>query len=78
VLDQPILREKGNGNQLKDNTNRAQQLCCMCPAAYPFFSFPFQRNLDQTPTTCALLGREREGRGRGKVEQLKSWEKKRA
>jgi hypothetical protein len=47
----------------------------MWPAACP--SLPLSKEkLDQTPTACDLLRREREGRWRGKVEQLKSWKKR--
>jgi hypothetical protein len=43
----------------------------------PFLLFPFsKKKLDQTPTACALLRHEREGRGGGKVKQPKSWKKR--
>jgi len=48
-----------------------------CAQQHALSSLPFSKEkLDQTPTACALLRCEREGRGRGKVEQLKSWKKR--
>jgi hypothetical protein len=42
----------------------------------PFLLFPFpKKKLDQTPTACALLRHEREGRGEGKVKITEIMEK---
>jgi len=52
-----------------------------CAQQHTLSSLPLSKEkLDQTPTTCALLRCEREGRGRGrgigKVKQPKSWKKR--
>jgi hypothetical protein len=46
-----------------------------CAQQHALSSLPLSKEkLDQTPAACALLGHEREGRG--KVEQPKSWKKR--
>ena len=48
-----------------------------CAQQHALSSLPLSKEkLDQTPAACALLGHKREGRGRGNVEQPKSWKKR--